>query len=117
MGIFRPAALSKTDTRSIVERKLGWILSACDPREVWLFGSAARDSMTEASDVDLAVVFEDRATLAASRRTLYATPRPDEWPHDIVFLVAEDLYGRSIVGGLPMLIVEEGRKIYERGAS
>ena len=117
MGIFRPAALSKTDTRSIVERKLGWILSACDPREVWLFGSAARDSMTEASDVDLAVVFEDEHSLAASRRRLHAAPRTDEWPHDIVFFVAEDLYGRSIVGGLPMLIVEEGRKIYERGAS
>lgn len=87
MGIFRPAALSRRDTRSIVEGKLGWILSACDPREVWLFGSAARDSMTEASDVDLAVVFEDSATLAVSRRTLYATPRTDDWPQDVVFLL------------------------------
>ena len=73
--------------------------------------------MTDASDVDLAVVFEDEHSLAASRRRLHAAPRTDEWPHDIVFFVAADLAERSKIGGLPMLIVEEGKKIYRRETS
>ena len=105
--------LSRTDTKEIVTRKLRWILSACDPLEIWLFGSAARDAMTDASDVDIAIVFEDADVLAAARRRLYDTPRTDEWPHDIVFFVADDLRHRSTIGGLPMLIIEEGTKIYD----
>ncbi|NBC28661.1 MAG: hypothetical protein GVY29_01555 [Spirochaetes bacterium] len=56
MGLFRPARVSPEEREEIVRRKKDWILSACRPREIWLFGSAARGELTEASDIDLAVL-------------------------------------------------------------
>ncbi|MFW6368862.1 MAG: nucleotidyltransferase family protein, partial [Spirochaetota bacterium] len=59
MGLFLPAPVSAEDADHIVGLKLRWILSACTPLEVWLFGSAATGEMTEASDIDLALLFGD----------------------------------------------------------
>ena len=115
MGIFRPAAVGQDEAREMVETKLRWILSACVPEEVWLFGSAERGEMTEASDVDLALVFPDGATLKEARRSLYARPRPDVWAQDIAFFISEDFYHRGTVGGLPMLILQEGKRLFRRG--
>jgi hypothetical protein len=112
MGLFRPAALSPDEVEVIVQKKVRWILAACHPHEIWLFGSAAQGRMTEASDVDLALLFSDRSALLAGRRELYETKRPDEWPQDLVFFVADDFYRQSAVGGLPMLILRDGKRTY-----
>ena len=112
MGIFRPAVLSRDEAQEITDAKISWILSACVPSEVWLFGSAASNRMTKASDVDIALVFKTPESLKDSRKKLYATPRPDNWPQDIVFFVADDFRRRSTIGGLPMLIVQDGVRIH-----
>ncbi len=116
MGIFLPERLSTEDTSAIVERKLEWILSGCDPLEVWLFGSAATDEMTEASDIDLILLFRDAAAIRDSQRTLARTPRLDDWPQDVLWYRRSDFYEQSTVGGVPMIAVEEGRMIYHRGS-
>lgn len=61
MGILRPEPLPDTEVSRIVETKLRWILESCEPVAVWLFGSAAADAMTVASDIDLASVVPVRA--------------------------------------------------------
>jgi predicted nucleotidyltransferase len=114
MGFLRPAAVPPEDQQGVIKEKLAWVLSACAPREVWLFGSLARGEMTEASDVDIALVFDDPENLRACRDALHATPRTPDWPVDLAFFLYDDLYERAKVGGLPMLIVEEGRRLYWR---
>jgi hypothetical protein len=81
MGIFLPTTVSAEDTAAIVERKLQWILSACHPLEVWLFGSAATGEMTEASDIDLILLFEDAVAIREAQRVLARTPshEPPVW--------------------------------------
>lgn len=116
MGIFRPALLPEAEASQIVERKLQWILESCEPEEIWLFGSAATDTMTVASDVDLALLFRNQAELSACRKALYAQPRPDAWPQDLAFFVVADFYERAAVGGLPMLIVREGKRLFPEEA-
>lgn len=112
MGLFRPARVDPADARALVDRKLSWILDGCAPGEVWLFGSAARGELTEASDIDIALVFDSESEIDEARRSLYSRPRPDLWPQDLVFYQRDELYGRAATGGLPMLIVKEGVKLY-----
>ena len=112
MGLFRPAGVPPQETEQIIQRKRDWILAACRPREIWVFGSAARGELTEGSDIDLAVVCDDAERVRHAREAVYRQKRPDEWAQDIIFLEAPDFYARAKIGGLPMLIVEEGRRIY-----
>jgi len=114
MGIFRPALLSEAEAEEVIEKKLKWILDACEPEEIWLFGSAAQQTMTVASDVDFALLFKDETELGQCRRLLYERPRPDAWPQDIAFFLTHDFHERAKIGGLPMLIVEDGRKVFSR---
>ena len=112
MGLFRPTRVSSREASALVRGKLSWILEACTPREVWLFGSAARAELTEASDIDLALVFDTEAEISRARDALYRRERSDLWPHDLVFFLKTDLEQRASIGGLPMLIRQEGVRIY-----
>ena len=114
MGIFRPAPLAEAEASRIIETKLRWILQNCEPEEVWIFGSAATKKMTVSSDVDLALLFDDERSLRGCRDRLYTQPRPDAWPQDLAFFIAADFYQRSSLGGLPMLIVQDGKKVFSR---
>ena len=115
MGLFRPAGVSPAETQEIIQRKRDWILAAWRPREIWVFGSAAAGRLTEASDIDLAVICADAQSVRHAREAVYRQRRPDEWAQDIVFFEVDDFYERAQVGGLPMLIVEEGQRIYPEG--
>ena len=112
MGIFRPTRVSPEETSAIVRGKLDWILEVCTPREVWLFGSAARGELTEASDIDLALVFATGDEISFAREALHRRARSDLWPQDVVFFLKEDIERRASIGGLPMLIMREGVRIY-----
>lgn len=115
MGLFVPTPVPADEVASIVDQKLTWILSACTPAEVRLFGSAATGAMTEASDIDLALIFHDRAEIRDSRQRLSMTPRLSDWPQDLVWFQADDFYERAQIGGLPMIILQEGRRLYPGG--
>ena len=112
MGIFLPKPVPTHDAASIVDRKLSWVLSACRPEEVWLFGSAATGGMTEASDIDLALLFKRGSEIREAQSKLAAIPRLDNWPQDIVWFRFEDFYKQAAIGGLPMIIVQEGKRLH-----
>lgn len=117
MGLFLPTPVEDSIVTSHVERKLRWILSACSPAEVWLFGSAASGTMTEASDIDLALIFRTGGEIRDAQATLARTPRLVNWRQDLVWYLAEDFYDRARVGGLPMIIMEDGIQLYPKGAA
>lgn len=117
MGLFMPQSLSPDDAHSVVSAKLEWVRSICLPREIWLFGSAADGTMTEASDVDIALVFDTRDALLSCRRRLLSSPRSDDWPVDLVFFLHDDFVRRSKIGGLPMIIINEGKRVFPEEAA
>lgn len=117
MGLFRPIRLNADDVHEIIDAKVAWIREAADPLQIWVFGSAARDEMTEASDVDIALVFGDEEEIKQARRAIHPRPRPDLWPQDLAFFTQADFENRSSLGGLPLIIANEGRLVYERGES
>lgn len=104
--------LGPDEIAGIISIKLAWILKAAQPYRVYIFGSAARGEMTEASDVDLAVVFRTEAEYKSSRKAILCRPRDDEWPQDILFFVADEFERKALVGGVCMIIAQEGRLLY-----
>jgi predicted nucleotidyltransferase len=106
------ALLGPEETAAIVKTKLAWILRAARPERIYVFGSAARGEMNEASDVDLAVVFRTEAEYRSARKAILCRPRDDAWPQDILFFVADEFDQKALVGGVCMIIAEEGRLLY-----
>ncbi len=49
----------RADINPIIREVIAAILSSCKPKSVFLFGSAARDQMTDSSDLGLLVVVAD----------------------------------------------------------
>ena len=90
-------------------------VQASRPERIYVFGSAARGEMNEASDVDLAVVFQTEAEDKAARKAILCRPRDDEWPQDILFFTADEFDRKALVGGVCMIIAQEGRLLYSAG--
>ena len=90
MGLLVPAPIAKDEAERIVQDKLRWILGSSDPMAVIVFGSAARDEMTERSDIDLALIYPDEASLKAGRRAIHGQNPAGSWPADLLFYAPFD---------------------------
>lgn len=108
--------LTKEETNEIVQSKLDWILAAVSPIRVILFGSAARGEMTNQSDVDLILLFNEDADLRKMNETLFLMrPKTDLWPQDVI-LETETTYQMKVArgGGACWIASQEGKIIFER---
>lgn len=110
--------LSEAEQNEVLEKKLGWLLDACTakaalPLRIYVFGSAARGELREDSDVDIALVFADEQTMAKARKAVSRSPRTDLWPVDLLYFTQEEFQARAKIGGVCMLIRDEGRVLWE----
>lgn len=114
MGLLTPRALSPAESNELIERNLNFFLRVSEPKAIVLFGSAARGQMTEASDLDFALIYQDTDSLEQGRTEIYAAMGPDNvfWPRDIVFFTADELLLKAEKGGLCQLILQEGRVLH-----
>ncbi len=110
MGLLAPKLLTSSETEKLILEKTQWILSLCEPQSLVLFGSAARGEMTEASDLDLALIFPNQIILETARKNLYISPPTGQlWPMDLLFYTLEEFKQRVNQGGVCELIRKEGR--------
>ena len=112
MGLLHPSPIALEEAERIIGDKLRWILESSEPLAVIVFGSAAREEMTERSDVDIAVIFADEESLVAGRKALYAVPPIGPWPTDLLFYSKDAFERRREAGGVCELIGKEGRLVY-----
>ena len=112
MGLLVPAPIAEDEAERIVQDKLLWILGSSDPLAVIVFGSAARGEMTERSDIDLALIYPDEASLKAGRSAIYRQPPAGSWPADLLFYTKDVFLGKRESGGVCDLIGREGRVIH-----
>ncbi len=117
MSRFAPKLISALDCKSIVDAKLKFILSLCTPHQIFVFGSAARNEMTDHSDVDLALIFIEEAELRAAREVVFRRSPGDEWPQDLLLYIKSDFERKKNTGGVCQLIAQEGICIFERNKS
>lgn len=107
--------LTLAESEDLLQQALAVIVQRCDPDAVILFGSAARQEMTDASDLDFVVIIRDQDLLKSSRGNFYSSPRPIRWPMDIIFVSREEYERSASVGGLFKVCRDEGRLMYQRG--
>ncbi len=105
--------LSQEDIAALVQKKKDWILGACSPQCVILFGSAARGEMTEASDIDVILIFASLDDLKHARENLWKKRPVDDWPADIIFHTPNSFRASCDKGGgASWLANREGKVIY-----
>lgn len=94
------------------------IVDVVHPRRIVLFGSAARGTPRDDSDVDLLVVVNDGAHRRRTAQLLYEKVRGVSVPFDVVVATESDLRRH---GSNPSLAyrsaLEEGRSLYAAGAA
>jgi predicted nucleotidyltransferase len=117
MSRFAPKLIPEDQARAIVQSKVDWILSVCMPRKIFVFGSAARSEMTDHSDVDLALIFDDESELRAARNVVFSKRPDDLWPQDLLLFTVQEFDRKKSVGGVCFLIATEGICLFERNES
>ncbi len=114
MGLLYPEKIDPEEAEKLISSMVDWIRSVCDPVSIILFGSAARGEMTEASDIDLCLIFADENLLASGREAVYNSINGENsvWPKDLLFYTMESFAARQKIGGIAELIASEGRALY-----
>ena len=112
MGLLSPTPVSVAETDRIVQARLGWILAASEPEAVILFGSAASGKLTEASDLDFALIYRDAGSKKAGRVAVHSRRPPDSWPVDLLFYTREEFARHCKTGGVCELILTEGKILH-----
>jgi len=103
--------------RKVESEALGRIVSVIvhgfSPRQIILFGSAARDTMGPDSDLDLLVVFPDGTHRRKTAQKIYRALLPVGFAADIVVVTQRDLSDFSDdAGSVISSAYREGRTLY-----
>ena len=116
MGLLTPRKLTGEETEGLIQKNLQWLLSVTSPSAVIVFGSAARRQMTEASDIDIALIYPDEQSLVEARKHIYGSMDRDSvfWPRDLLFYTEPGFVERRRRGGVCELISSEGRVFFGR---
>jgi predicted nucleotidyltransferase len=80
---------------------------------VYLFGSAARNEMTDCSDLDFLIVLFDHQNRKDTKKQYYRGTQMRVIPVDAIFVTLAEFQTRSHVGGVCMVCKEEGRLVFE----
>jgi predicted nucleotidyltransferase len=97
----------------IVEETIGIILSVVSPKQVFLFGSAARGDLHENSDIDLLVVVPNGTHRRKTAQSIYRNMIGLGFGADIVVVTEEDVEKyRDAEGWVIQEALTEGRLIY-----
>jgi predicted nucleotidyltransferase len=106
--------LSTEQTDELITNRVNWILRYTKPQKIVLFGSAANDAMSTASDLDLIVIFQSRLELKQDMATLYKNYLCDGWPTDLLSYTSEEFETQQQKGGgVCWLAAREGRVLYD----
>ena len=93
---------------SIVQR----CVHAGQVKKIFVFGSFSTKTMTEASDLDIAVIVADEENPREFRRRL---PSPlAQWPLDLIIVRESRFNERKTFGGVLFDVNEDGIELYPR---
>ncbi len=80
-----------------------------------VFGSLATQTMTHASDIDLAIILENKDHLHELKETLRALKtKTIQWPTDLVIFDKDWYESRKNMGGICLAIYQEGKILYQK---
>lgn len=77
-----------------------------------LFGSAALGTMSEASDLDIVMIFDTSARATEAGRSVHGLRKDAKWPMDILCTDVATYLEKREVGGVYFVAHREGRLIF-----
>lgn len=84
-------------------------------KRILLFGSAARGTMSEASDIDAVLIFDSLENASYYRKKIHSLRVKTKWPADLICVDEAQFNERSQIGGVLFVAREEGCVLFERG--
>lgn len=100
LGRLQKSELTGIHLERVLAEIVSGLLARARPRAIILFGSGATDSLTAASDLDLAVLFKS-SEQAEEARALILSPGPlSTWPIDLVLVSVEEFKRKLLLGGV-----------------
>ena len=105
--------LSETASAQLINAELERIISLTGPMQVFLFGSASRNQMTDASDLDFLIVLPTNANFREVKRRYHTSKHARTIPVDAIFVTQDQFQARSLIGGICMICLDEGKLVYE----
>jgi predicted nucleotidyltransferase len=108
--------MTVTELEKIVQDAIGRILSVVSPKQVFLFGSAARGDLHENSDIDLLVVVPNGTHRRKTAQRIYRNMVGLAFAADIVVMTEEDVEKyRDAEGWVIREALAEGKLVYGAG--
>ena len=109
------AKLASQSVASIVDEMVRRIVEQHDPDRIILFGSRARDTAQDGSDVDLLVVLPNGTPRRPTTVEIYRVLAGIGVPKDIIVATIDDIEKyRHLPGTVIREALREGRVLYER---
>jgi len=90
------------------------ILSVCSPEFIYIFGSYARGSISGTSDLDLAIIFENKEILKKQKKLILNSKLFLDYSTDFLFFTREEFEKKSSLWGVCTIIKSEGKVIYDK---
>ena len=103
--------LPQSDQEMLIDAFKGRLLGFQGIKHLYLIGSASTFEMTDASDLDFVAVFTLQNDLDKAKSQFYGTPRPVDWPCDVLWYTEENFLQKSNSGGVCMIAAQDGRKL------
>ena len=103
--------LERTEQESLIEAFRRHLANFADIKTLYLIGSASRLQMTDASDLDFVAIFESESAKENAKNRFYTSPRPANWPCDVLWYTSSEFEARSKIGGICMIAAQDGVKM------
>lgn len=105
------------DVKSVVEQIKAYITSEFQPESIYWFGSSFSGQMTKASDIDLAILFDTKESLASARAKIVRYIDILDTKIDVSFFLKDYFDKKKEIGGIAYVIATTGKKIYDKNTS
>lgn len=106
--------LSPSQFENVAELVRSRILSVCAVERIYIFGSYARGTPNDLSDLDIAILFVDREQLKGNKKIILNSKLFLDYPVDFLFYSIDEFSQKAQVGGVCAVIQSEGKIIYDK---
>jgi predicted nucleotidyltransferase len=119
MGLLAAKLSSKKRTQeeqtALSELLRDRILKVAKPSKIIRFGSSVDNTENEASDVDVAIIFDSTDELVVQKKEIYTRNLFPDFSVDLLFFTQEELIERGKIGGICSDVLNKGIVIYDKG--
>lgn len=109
---FTATKLTSEQTNTLIKNVVTDFAMLPGLQAILLFGSAANETMTTASDIDILLVLDTKENVALSRKLFPSLRKHSTWPMDLLCIDVETFKQKSQIGGICFVARTEGKVIF-----